>query len=72
MADDRKTRPSRSRATWWTLLVIAIGAGAALVGVSAGLAPVWVAIAAGALAAVLPPYLDERLRRREVVERRDR
>jgi hypothetical protein len=71
MADDR-TSPSTSRALWWLLLVLVIGACAALVGVSAELSPVWVAIAAGAIAAVLPPYLDERLRRRALPGRRRR
>jgi hypothetical protein len=41
-------------------------------GVYAGIAQVWVAVAAAALGAVLPTCLDERLRRRELARRRER
>jgi hypothetical protein len=42
----------------------AIGAAAALVGTALDLEILWVALAAGALAAVLPAYVDGRRRRR--------
>jgi Flp pilus assembly protein TadB len=71
MPNDRSS-PTTRRPIWWLLLVVAIGAGAALAGVYAGLAQVWVALAAGALGAVLPTYLDERLRRRELIRRSGR
>jgi hypothetical protein len=51
-------------AGWWLTLVIAIGATAALLGTLLGVAPVWVAAAAGVIAGVLPDQLDRRRRRR--------
>jgi drug/metabolite transporter (DMT)-like permease len=71
MPNDRSS-PTTRRPIWWLLLVVAIGAGTALVGVYAGIAQVWVAVAAAALGAVLPTCLDERLRRRELARRRER
>jgi membrane protein implicated in regulation of membrane protease activity len=50
-------------AGWWLVIAVAIGAAAALVGTALDLETLWVAIAAGALAAVLPAYLDGRRRR---------
>jgi hypothetical protein len=51
-------------AGWWLVIAVAIGAAAALVGTALDLETLWVAIAAGALAAVLPATLDGRRRRR--------
>jgi hypothetical protein len=51
-------------AGWWVTLAVAIGATAALAGTAFGVPTLWVAIAAGAVAAVLPAYLDRRRRRR--------
>jgi Flp pilus assembly protein TadB len=57
-------------AGWWLTLGVAIGAAAALVGIALHLEILWVAIAAGAVAAVLPAYLDRRKRRRGAARRR--
>jgi hypothetical protein len=57
-------------AGWWLTLVIAIGAIAALLGTALGVAPLWVAIAAGVVAAVLPHQLDRRSRSRRRRSRR--
>ena len=56
-------------AGWWLTLGVAIGAAAALVGLALDAEILWVALAAGAVAAVLPAFLDRRKRRR-VAERR--
>ncbi len=50
-------------AGWWLTAGVAIGAAAALVGIALDLEILWVAIAAGIVAAVLPAYLDRRKRR---------
>ena len=57
-------------AGWWLTLAVAIGATAALAGTLFGIAPAWVAVAAGLVAAVLPHWLDRRVRRRRVARRR--
>jgi hypothetical protein len=51
-------------AGWWLTLAVAIGATAALLGTVLGISPVYVAVAAGVVAAVLPHQLDRRRRRR--------
>jgi|1186.fasta_scaffold680070_2 hypothetical protein len=50
-------------AGWWLTLALAIGVIAALLGLALRIAPLWVAIAAGLVAAVLPHQLDRRRRR---------
>ena len=57
-------------AGWWVTLAVTIGATAALVGTALGVRTLWVAIAAGAVAAVLPAYLDRRRRRAAPARRR--
>jgi hypothetical protein len=47
------------------MIVIVIGAVAALIGAVLGFATIWIAVAAGVVAAVLPAYFDGRLRRRQ-------
>jgi Flp pilus assembly protein TadB len=59
-------------AGWWVTLAVMIGAAAALAGTALQLQTLWVAIAAGAVGAVLPAYLDGRRRRRHARSEQDR
>jgi hypothetical protein len=66
---DRASTFRTGGAGWWVTLAVTIGAAAALAGTALDLQTLWVALAAGAVGAVLPASLDSRRRRRHAVQR---